>query len=234
MPIRKPLIFISNIEWAKQVLLAHLLISYIASSEESISVFLIDISNGLFRLDILENVAKRFNIKLDNRVKITNTIKDIPKHKGLGLFIYNISVNKDECFYAAKMWHDLAKFFLVVSDIKPSKLTKFKRVYGTRIYINRLTESQRLFTLKSYEREVKVIIDYDGVYDYELRLYGNLKLVYEVIREAIIEYGPLDLKDIIPVIISKTGLKKGVIQKYIRELVKMGLIRIIGKTVTIS
>ncbi|HIQ03452.1 MAG TPA: MarR family transcriptional regulator [Desulfurococcales archaeon] len=231
MPLRKPVIFISNIEWVKQVILAHLLVSYISGSRHL--AYLVDVSNGLFRVDVLVNAAKRFNVDIEGFVRVVNSVKELPSSGEYGIFIYNASVNYDECSSIARSWRNLAKHLLILADKKPSILSRFRGIYATKIHIHRTSSSGRVFLLKSYEKEVQVIIDSNGVYDYKVELYGNLKLVYNAIKDAILEFGPLDIKDITPIIISKTGLNKSTVHKCIAELVRRGLIRLIGKTITL-
>lgn len=229
MPLRKPVIFISNIEWVKQVILAHLIVSYISGSKQL--AYLVDVSSGLFRVDILVNTAKRFNIDIKGFIRVVNSVKELPNSGEYGIFIYNASVDYNECSSIAKSWRNISKHLLILADKKPSILSKFKGIYATKIYIYRTSSSGRVFLLKSYDREVQVVVDSSGVYDYKVELYGNLKLVYNAIKDAILEFGPLDIKDITPIIISKTGLSKSIIYKCIAELVERGLIRLVGKTI---
>ena len=183
---------------------------------------------GRFRVETLECVSRRFNVDLLSKtiiirvseIKSPEKLKEYPK-----IILHPKS-------YSQLLIFEKPRVAIVHrSELKRKEGEKvpkgIRRVYCRMI-------SERIFMLKMGEEIVKVEAFHDGVFDWKPKLKGLHAKAYEAIHEALTEYGPLTLVDVVTVVSGTLKIKKDLARKIVSDLIKGGYLMVVGKLVLIQ
>ncbi len=199
------------------IILSEIAIKLVKFRQESI--ILID-NSGSYRIDILDNIAKRYRTEdaLANIHIIDKCILSDQYGGKLSIIIFDIN---EHCINALRKLSSRILFATCAKIGNLRKLLRFRVAYLKHAY-------GKEYILMYSNESVRIRIEPAGIYPALQKPKGILGKALAVLKDGIMEYGPLTTKDALYVLVGNLKIDKKYARRILQELVNRKYVRIEG------